>query len=182
LEVLLRRLSASDRGDLVHQGTLHTQVVTAARRLVSRIADESNLILDPDLDSYYTMSVVVLRLPELVATAVELSDSAAAVRRGPADDSARMTFLLEEGAFTATANATMSDAAAAYRGNPSGDLQRNLEMPLGNAQKAVIDYSAALRDIVVAPQTTDANPFPHRLLQRFTAATGESWRKAAIAL
>src|SRR5262249_11351611 len=59
LEELLRRLSARDEDDLVARGALYMQTITAARQLISRIADQSNLILDPYLDSYYTMSVVV---------------------------------------------------------------------------------------------------------------------------
>ena len=37
------------------------------RDLITRLGNQSNLILDPDLDSYYTMSIVLLRLPELLA-------------------------------------------------------------------------------------------------------------------
>jgi len=41
------------------------QAIQAARALIIRIGNQSNLILDPDLDSYYTMSLIVLRFPEL---------------------------------------------------------------------------------------------------------------------
>ena len=41
------------------------QLVEAGKALITRIGNQSNLILDPDLDSYYTMSLVVLRFPEL---------------------------------------------------------------------------------------------------------------------
>lgn len=34
---------------------------------VARVGDQSNLILDPDLDSYYVMDALVLRVPSLVA-------------------------------------------------------------------------------------------------------------------
>ena len=34
--------------------------------LITRIGNQSNLILDPDLDSYYTMSIVLLRTPALL--------------------------------------------------------------------------------------------------------------------
>ncbi|MBU43531.1 MAG: hypothetical protein CMN76_09950 [Spirochaetaceae bacterium] len=37
-----------------------------ALELNKRIGDQSNLILDPDLDSYYLMDVVLLRIPSLV--------------------------------------------------------------------------------------------------------------------
>ena len=36
------------------------------RELVTRVGNQSKLILDPDLDSYYTMSLIVLRYPELL--------------------------------------------------------------------------------------------------------------------
>src|SRR5262249_42645242 len=168
------------KDDGAARSLLQAQAMITARQLIARIADESNLILDPDLDSYYTMSVFVLRLPELATKAVDLGDAAAAVRAGPADNEARVKFLLAEGAFAATIAATMSDAAAADAANAG--LQRRLEISLSHAQKAVTDYSDALRAIVIAPQATDAIPFPHRLLQRLVTATDESWRQASLQL
>ncbi|MFY7906027.1 MAG: sensor domain-containing diguanylate cyclase, partial [Burkholderiaceae bacterium] len=41
-------------------------LVEAARTLLTTVANQSNLILDPDLDSYYVMSITALRFPELV--------------------------------------------------------------------------------------------------------------------
>ncbi len=41
--------------------------IEQGRELVTRVGNQSNLILDPDLDSYYTMSIVLLRLPELLS-------------------------------------------------------------------------------------------------------------------
>lgn len=43
-----------------------------------RIGDQSNLILDPDLDSYYLMDVILLRLPRIVDVVTELTASARA--------------------------------------------------------------------------------------------------------
>ncbi len=62
-------------------------VLGNGRELITRIGNQSNLILDPDLDSYYTMSLVLLRFPELqellgltLQKAVELSQSDAEQR------------------------------------------------------------------------------------------------------
>ena len=41
-------------------------LVDSARTLLTTVANQSNLILDPDLDSYYVMSITALRFPELV--------------------------------------------------------------------------------------------------------------------
>ena len=44
---------------------LYYAIQDAGRELITRLGNQSNLILDPDLDSYYTMSLLVLRFPEL---------------------------------------------------------------------------------------------------------------------
>lgn len=44
----------------------------SGRALVTRVGNQSNLILDPDLDSYYTMSLILLRFPELLELSSEM--------------------------------------------------------------------------------------------------------------
>src|SRR5262249_18701767 len=75
----MHQLVAQETSDPTARRLLEARAVDAARQLISRIGDESNLILDPDLDSYYTMSVVMLRLPEAVTDAIGLADEAFAV-------------------------------------------------------------------------------------------------------
>ena len=41
----------------------HAQLIADVRALITRVGDSSNLILDPDLDSYYLMEAVLLKLP-----------------------------------------------------------------------------------------------------------------------
>jgi len=43
----------------------HSDLIKNIIALVSQIADSSNLILDPQLDSFYLMDVMVLRIPQL---------------------------------------------------------------------------------------------------------------------
>jgi signal transduction histidine kinase len=49
-----------------------TDALTAARNLASGIGDDSNLTLDPDLDSYYVQDIVVTKLPNLLSLIGEL--------------------------------------------------------------------------------------------------------------
>lgn len=44
----------------------HTALAEKIIGLIARVGDTSNLILDPDLDSYYLMDLVVLKLPTLL--------------------------------------------------------------------------------------------------------------------
>ncbi|XAH22363.1 EAL domain-containing protein [Xylophilus sp. GW821-FHT01B05] len=59
------RQDMRERPDALHAATLRT-MVRKARELLTTVGNQSNLILDPDLDSYYAMSLVVLRFPELL--------------------------------------------------------------------------------------------------------------------
>ena len=54
---------ASDAQSLTRQ---RSQLLREGRELLTNVGNQSNLILDPDLDSYYVMSLVVLRFPELL--------------------------------------------------------------------------------------------------------------------
>ena len=45
---------------------MRSQLLREGRELLTTVGNQSNLILDPDLDSYYVMSLVVLRFPELL--------------------------------------------------------------------------------------------------------------------
>lgn len=57
---------------------------------INHVADQSNLILDPDLDTYYLMDAVVLRIPEALSILADVEAQARAPRPvGGADGTAR---------------------------------------------------------------------------------------------
>ncbi len=58
--------SAAGAGGRGASGRNAATPIGTGRQLLTRIGNQSNLILDPDLDSYYTMSLIVLRFPELL--------------------------------------------------------------------------------------------------------------------
>ena len=78
------------------------------RDLLTRVGNQSNLILDPDLDSYYTMSLVVLRYPELLEVAHDIGRRLRAREGsgGPPGAEERTAFLIAEGRLDAVANGT----------------------------------------------------------------------------
>jgi diguanylate cyclase (GGDEF)-like protein/PAS domain S-box-containing protein len=64
----------------------HVALLAQTRELLTIVGNQSNLILDPDLDSYYVMSLTVLRFPELLQL---LYDTREFMRRsGPTSRSA----------------------------------------------------------------------------------------------
>jgi signal transduction histidine kinase/CheY-like chemotaxis protein/HPt (histidine-containing phosphotransfer) domain-containing protein len=59
-----------------------TPVATASRALIARVGDASNLILDPDLDTYYLMDAVVTRLPALIDDVGRIGTAVLSMRDG----------------------------------------------------------------------------------------------------
>ncbi|MDX2269940.1 MAG: hypothetical protein NW208_17695 [Bryobacter sp.] len=66
----LKQLSGG--ANLVERQEKQNQIFGKLGAMISHVGDTSNLILDPDLDTYYLMSNVVLTLPALQAKLVEV--------------------------------------------------------------------------------------------------------------
>ncbi|MDP1732525.1 MAG: methyl-accepting chemotaxis protein [Devosia sp.] len=103
----------------------------AAATLIARIGDGSNLILDPDLDSYYVMDLLVLKLPAAINSAPTLATQLTAARFTPELTNPELVALVANlGAFRATVAAAADALAAADAGNADGSVKRNLGRPL----------------------------------------------------
>lgn len=78
-KALASRSASASRAELA---AAHTHLVADVRTMIAHAGDLSNLILDPDLDSYYLMDVTVCSLPVMqdrlaatVSLACDLSDA-----------------------------------------------------------------------------------------------------------
>jgi len=94
---------------------LWSQTIEAGRSLVIRIGNQSNLILDPDLDSYYTMSLIVMRFPELLEL-IELTSSKTAeqsLASSPDLNRLQTDYLILEGRLDAIVKGIDTDYAEA---------------------------------------------------------------------
>ena len=96
---------------------LHSQTIQKTIALLTAVGDASNLTLDPDLDSYYLMNVIIFQGPELseiVAQARGVGSSIAANKgRDPAqiDDLNRLAILM--GFLQAKVDESLGKAAEA---------------------------------------------------------------------
>nr|WP_315204075.1 EAL domain-containing protein [uncultured Albidiferax sp.] len=156
-----------------------------ARELLTTVGNQSNLILDPDLDSYYAMSLVVLRFPELLEVlndtlrVLPKAPSAVAIPSGLQDR--RTELLILAGRLDAVALGIRSDYNQAFAaGSPAqrAALQASrtvLETRLGQFLAAV----QLLAD-------GDANPRNLDLLQQHygksVLALTEAWARTATDL
>jgi signal transduction histidine kinase len=87
------------------------------RSLIGQVGDASNLILDPDLDSYYLMDIVVIRLPELWSIMTVRSTALAALRGQSEQSRNGQTSELQRlgGGYGLAADQLMASYASALR-------------------------------------------------------------------
>jgi diguanylate cyclase (GGDEF)-like protein/PAS domain S-box-containing protein len=109
--------------------TLRQEAFDRARALVTRIGNQSNLILDPDLDSYYTMSIVLLRYPELLELVAQIGHELQQQAEGPQPpgSDARTRYLVLEGRLVATARGIESDHGEAFAAAADSQLRDTLQ-------------------------------------------------------
>lgn len=155
------------------------QAIRTGQMLITRIGNQSNLILDPDLDSYYTMSLVVLRFPELFNLIEQIRNKTAdlAQARSREPNHVQTGYLILEGQLDAIAkgiDADFSEAIAAGKPDFKSEMAKvhdNLHMAINayrdNAHRIVIDnvLGGGSQDIDAA-----ADLLQTQLLQTWTAA------------
>ena len=110
----------------------HTAHVEALIALLQSITDNSNLTLDPDIDSYYLMDAALFRIPDIVESAGKLRGLGQSV--------------MKAGSATPAQQNALSDAI------PIADFQfRNLKTGLDKA----FAYNGTLKSAVSAQQAID---------------------------
>ncbi|HEU5101875.1 MAG TPA: PAS domain S-box protein [Roseiflexaceae bacterium] len=144
---------------------LHATFVADIRSLIALVGDTSNLILDPDLDSYYTMDAVLIKLPEHQDLSMQLrllGQRIITQQAFQADDKTQLTIL--SGLLRSNISALAQGMDVAFRNNPAGNLQPALSAPL---QEMIIANEALLeginREILFAP-TIAIRPEAYRAL------------------
>ena len=121
--------------------------IAALRTLFGKIGDGSNLILDPDLDSFYVMDLAVVKLQEVLDAAGALLGAArsnAAQKSVPFKTKAE--FLIAAGRFKAAIEGVSASAESGYAGSTDGSVRKAIEKPVG----ALVTASAAFQQDVQA--------------------------------
>ena len=121
------------RGELLREG----------RALLTTIGNQSNLILDPDLDSYYVMSLVVLRFPEMLQAVHDTMSflEASPASRGPQWSSELLTLA---GRLDAVMLGVESDYEQAFIAGSPG-LRAALARPREILREALSTFEAQLQ-------------------------------------
>jgi methyl-accepting chemotaxis protein len=126
--------AASDFGHIVPTSEAQALVrsliagdAAAGASLITAIGDGSNLVLDPDLDSFYVMDAVVVKLPALALATVDF-ESAISEAAGVAELSfqARADIMVKYGQMTGAFAALESSFSAAEDASSDGSVRAAL--------------------------------------------------------
>jgi len=138
---------------------LHKQLLAALRSYIAHIGDKSNLILDPDLDSYYLMDLTLINLPEqqdLLYQATELAETIYAQGQRTDDEKLRMIVLL--GLLNSNIDKCANDYRVAFDNNAAQNLKSTLEVPSQQALATVRNFANYLdNDITKTTISTTAS-------------------------
>jgi diguanylate cyclase (GGDEF)-like protein len=160
-----------------------TDALNACRELITRVGNQSNLILDPDLDSYYAMSLSILRYPALLdaidGIGKQLHDTPLSPSKA---EEMRTHYLVLEGQLDAVLQGLKSDFAEATAANHN--LTVSLAPSVGKMLAAIETY----REIARITVDSGASIEPSLLLRANAAQQAvverarDSWRETGTDL
>jgi signal transduction histidine kinase len=136
------------------------EALDAARNLAARIGDDSNLTLDPDLDSFYVQNIVVAKIPALLSEIGELKselDLPPSAQAPPETLAVRRLVL--DGSIRSTLEGLERDLQASYRGANGARLRQALE---ADVDAMVSAWNAYLDVVKAKPGAGDASALDER--------------------
>jgi signal transduction histidine kinase/DNA-binding response OmpR family regulator/HPt (histidine-containing phosphotransfer) domain-containing protein len=174
----LFRLEAGDSDEL------HRQLLEETRDLGAYVGDTSNLILDPDLDSYYVMDAVLLGLSrgqDLLALASSLGQGVVTGKTPTVKE--RTEFISLASLLRSNGEATGRGLDVAFRNNPAANLKADLGPALRDYLVATDALLHAIDGDVIKPETIAIQPADYeRLVRESLDANFSLWDRAAVNL
>lgn len=169
----LRSLSDISDNDRYYSAAL--KALAGTQQLVSRIADDSNLALDPDLDSYHLQNLITRTLPDFLRRVGEVHILSR--QAGSADtpsNEREVYFQVLRREVQSIADEVNRELTAAYRGNPDGSLKQ----AVGGVFSEMILRTNAYLDSLRASFTNGDFASPGLLYGGVVGSTMGAWAAA----
>ncbi len=148
------------------------ELTNGAALLIVNAGNNSNLILDPDLDSFYVMDALVTKAPGMLTGLADASDRAvlAEVDRAHALDH-RIDLALTQGAIMSASEANIAGLKTSYESTADGTLEDALAAPVDAAAAATEKASKGLTALVRDGDADAVDPTAiDRAIEQTTAA------------
>lgn len=138
----------------------HLQVETAIQKLIRYVGDTSFLILDPELDTYYLMDVVLLQLPNSQALLSQIRGfSAESVSDSSLLQSDTSFYLILVKELEEALSAVETSIDVSIQNNANGQVTSLVSVPLQEYQTAIHELLNYVEETNLSSQTTSADFF-----------------------
>jgi len=134
----------------------YTKLISDVLGLISHVGDTSNLILDPDLDSYYLMDVVLLKVPrgtDLLTQLWTFGGQLASRESKRITDKEQAEFISLTALVQSNLEETKRSMDVAFRNNAANSLAPELEPPLRQYVESTEALLLGVRKHVAASST-----------------------------
>lgn len=132
----------------------HSAIIADLQDLITHIADTSNLVTDPDLDSYYMMDLIVNRLPRLSESMGQSRAIGTGVAaRGEFTSQLRVQLAIQLDRIRESEKALQLNLATIMRVNPGLDVSM-LRQVGDEAARAVASYVSLINGMLDADEVT----------------------------
>jgi putative methionine-R-sulfoxide reductase with GAF domain len=137
----------------------HDQLAAGIYNLIAKVGDTSFLILDPDLDTYYMMDAVLLKMPEnaeLIEENLRLTEEA--VHRGALSPEEKGQLIILNSQVQANLNALDRNIETSLDNNASGALRPIVETPFESYREATTAYIETIETRLINAPTITLSP------------------------
>ncbi|MFF8430599.1 hypothetical protein ACF07Y_36760 [Streptomyces sp. NPDC016566] len=117
--------------------SMYSETIDVALILMLRIGDTSNLVLDPEIDSYYLMDAGMLRLPSLIADSGRMLDLQVLRNEGTGKDLPLARVLVARDRVSTAASAVEAGLAKSFGASASGTIGKGFLDKIDAFQAAV---------------------------------------------
>jgi methyl-accepting chemotaxis protein len=165
---LWKRLRTSTQATLAARPTdalaalgAYNRLTAGTLALIVQAGNASNLILDPDLDSYYAMDALVNKVPVALDTAGRVtSREIAMVASGHSTETERIALAVEQGVMESAVDAIHAGLTTAYADTSDPQMRKTLAGPLALISGSTAALSLELtRAVNRGPDGTAATLF-----------------------
>ncbi len=159
----------------------HDALIADVRNLVVWVGDKSNLILDPDLDTYYVMDVVLIRMMDFTDLRYQaLLQVERAIRRSAATANERADVKVLLVLMSAHLIGIEADFATAYDNNALANLKPALDANLRIYLNTQRNLAATLQEKYVQSEVMNITQSDIQDLTKMTSGVGHSlWYHAS---
>lgn len=164
----------------------HVHLIGDLRTIITHLGDTSNLILDPDLDSYYLMDVTLLALPQMQDRLIDLTYKVEQVLRKKKVTPEEKTFFTAAVAFLAQADRDRVTADMQTVINEDGNfggisesLQKTLPPMTAELASSLDPIIKSVEHILTAPAITEDPVHFSRLAEVAYDKSFSFWKASA---